>query len=137
MVQSQLMQKEESSTPVFDAGLETKLLASQLVSEVRKSPGHFSFTLTDLGVIEFAKAIQMAAMEERISSKQDMLGTNLFPDNDDSLISKKEAMEGFSVSHTTLWKWEKSGYLTPVRVGKRVYYRREDVKNLTKKEIPD
>ena len=134
MVQNQSKQKEEYSTPVLDAGFETKLLASQLVSEVRKSPGHFSFTLTDFGVIEFAKAIQMAALEERMESKQNKFGDNLFPNNDDTLVTKKEAMIGFSVSHTTLWKWEKSGYLTPVKVGKRIYYRREDIKNLTKKE---
>lgn len=134
MVQSQSKQKEEYSTPVLDAGFETKLLASQLVSEVRKSPGHFSFTLTDFGVIEFAKAIQMAALEERMESKQNKFGENLFPNNDDTLVTKKEAMIGFNVSHTTLWKWEKSGYLTPVKVGKRIYYRREDIKNLTKKE---
>ena len=134
MVQSQSKQKEEYSTPVLDAGFETKLLASQLVSEVRKSPGHFSFTLTDFGVIEFVKAIQMAALEERMESKQNKFGENLFPNNDDTLVTKKEAMIGFNVSHTTLWKWEKSGYLTPVKVGKRIYYRREDIKNLTKKE---
>ena len=134
MVQNQSKQKEEYSTPVLDAGFETKLLASQLVSEVRKSPGHFSFTLTDFGVIEFAKAIQMAALEERMESKQKKFETNLFPNNDDTLVTKKEAMIGFNVSHTTLWKWEKSGYLTPVKVGKRIYYRREDIKNLTKKE---
>ena len=134
MVQSKSKQKEEYSTPVLDAGFETKLLASQLVSEVRKSPGHFSFTLTDFGVIEFAKAIQMAALEERMESKQNKFGENLFPNNDDTLVTKKEAMIGFNVSHTTLWKWEKSGYLTPVKVGKRIYYRREDIKNLTKKE---
>lgn len=130
MVQGQLKQKENPNTPVLDAGLETKLLASQLVSEVRKSPGHYSFTLTDLGVIEFAKAMQMAAFEEH-ASKQDK-EVNLFPNSDESFITKKEAMLGFGVSHTTLWKWQKSGYLVPVKVGKRVYYKRSDIENIIK-----
>lgn len=130
MVQGQLKQKENPNTPVLDAGLETKLLASQLVSEVRKSPGHYSFTLTDLGVIEFAKAMQMAAFEE-YSTKQGK-EANPFPNSDDSYISKKEAMLGFGVSHTTLWKWQKIGYLVPVKVGKRVYYKRTDIEKLPK-----
>ena len=39
-----LNQKESPDAPTLDAGFEAKLLASQLVSEVRKSPGHYSFT---------------------------------------------------------------------------------------------
>ena len=97
---------------------------------MRKSPGHYSFTLTDLGVIEFAKAMQMAAFEEH-ASKQDK-EVNLFPNSDESFITKKEAMLGFGVSHTTLWKWQKSGYLVPVKVGKRVYYKRSDIENIIK-----
>lgn len=131
MVHNQLKTKENPNAPVLDAGLETKLLASQLVSEVRKSPGHFSFTLTDLGVIEFAKAMQLAAHEEYVLKQQDK-ETNLFPNSDESYITKKEAMLGFGVSHTTLWKWQKSGYLVPVKVGKRVYYRRTDIESLIK-----
>ena len=60
MVQGQLKQKENPNTPVLDAGLETKLLASQLVSEVRKSPGHYSFTLTDLTEIKLRHALEIA-----------------------------------------------------------------------------
>lgn len=130
MEHRQLKQKENQTAPVLDAGLETKLLASQLVSEVRKSPGHFSFTLTDLGVIEFAKAMQMAAFEE-YSGRQDE-ESHLFPNSDGSFITKKEAMIGFGVSHTTLWKWQKSGYLVPIKVGKRIYYRRTDIESLIK-----
>ena len=125
-----LNQKESSDTPTLDAGFESKLLASQLVSEVRKSPGHYSFTFTDVGVLAFAQAMQLAGMEERSATQN--ASKSLFPDSDNSLITKKEAMTGFNVSHTTLWKWQKSGYLVPVKVGKRVYYRRADIENLIK-----
>ena len=132
MVGNQLNHIESPNAPVLDTGLEMKLLASQLVSEVRKSPGHYSFTMTDRGMMEFAKAMQLAAMEEQEAMIQKTSAT-LFPDSDNSLITKKEAMQGFKVSHTTLWKWQKSGYLTPVKVGKRIYYRREDIHNLMQK----
>ena len=128
-IQSQFQQKENSSTPVLDAGLENKLLASQLVSEVRKSPGHYSFTLTDVGIIEFAKAMQMAALE---SGANQVKEASLFPNADGSYISKKDTMVGFGVSHTTLWKWQKSGYLVPIKIGKRVFYKRSDIEELIK-----
>ncbi len=127
---NRLNHNETSPNLIQDVDFESKLLASQLVSEVRKSPGHVSFTFTGPGVLAFARAMQMAALEERSSSKD--TSTSLFPDSDDSLITKKETMLGFNVSHTTLWKWQQSGYLIPVKVGKRVYYRRSDIQNLLK-----
>ena len=132
MVQGQSKQKESLGIPVLDAGLEARLLASEFVTEVRKSPGHYSFTMTDHGLIEFAKAWNLTAIEESMSKQRDD-STSLFPENDVALVAKKDVMLGLKVSHTTLWKWEKAGYLTPVRVGKRIYYRAEDIKSLTKK----
>ena len=129
----EVSQKNIQPIPTLDAGFEAKLLASKLVSEVRKSPGHFSFTMTDVGVIEFAKAMRLATLEDM--SKNEEKPTSLFPDSNGAFITKKEAMLGFGVSHTTLWKWQKSGYLTPVKVGKRVYYRREDIQSLTQREV--
>ena len=114
----------------MDANFEQQLLASQLVSEVHRTPGHVSFTFTDAGVLAFAKAMQMAVVEER--SAMQSSSQNLFPENDEAMISKKDAMIGFNVSHTTLWKWQRSGYLVPVKVGKRVYYKRSDIEQLTK-----
>ena len=131
MTKKQLNQTTPSRLPILDAGLETRLLASEFVTEVRKSPGHVSFTMTDHGLIEFVKAWNLARVEESLEAKQDT-SISPFPDNDSNLITKKEAMLGFRVSHTTLWKWQKTGYLTPVKVGKKVYYRREDIMSLTK-----
>ena len=130
---TEIIQNAASNTGCMDANFEQQLLASQLVSEVHRTPGHVSFTFTDAGVLAFAKAMQLAGAEER--SAMQSSSQNLFPESDGTMISKKDAMIGFKVSHTTLWKWQKSGYLTPVKVGKRVYYRREDIKNLTQKEV--
>lgn len=130
---TEIIQNAASNTGCMDANFEQQLLASQLVSEVHRTPGHVSFTFTDAGVLAFAKAMQLAGAEER--SAMQSSSQNLFPESDGTMISKKDAMIGFKVSHTTLWKWQMSGYLTPVKVGKRVYYRREDIKNLTQKEV--
>ena len=127
---TEIIQNAASNTGCMDANFEQQLLASQLVSEVHRTPGHVSFTFTDAGVLAFAKAMQMAVVEERSAMQSSY--QNLFPENDEAMISKKDAMIGFNVSHTTLWKWQRSGYLVPVKVGKRVYYKRSDIEQLTK-----
>ena len=124
MANEQVKQDVTSGFPTMDVNFEEELLASRLVSEVRKSPDHVSFTLTGFGVLAFAKAMQVSKMEEK---------TSVFPDADNELVSKSDVIKGLRVTHTTLWKWEKTGYLKPVRVGKRVYYRREDIKALSRK----
>lgn len=42
-------------------------------------------------------------------------------------MSRREVMAALKVSYTTLYNWEKSGYIHPVRVGSRVLYRRAEV----------
>lgn len=43
------------------------------------------------------------------------------------LMSLRQAAERLGVSRQTLHKWEAVGYLTPLRYGRRVRYRRCDV----------
>lgn len=43
------------------------------------------------------------------------------------LMSLRQAAERLGVSRQTLHKWEAVGYLTPLRFGKRIRYRRCDV----------
>lgn len=43
------------------------------------------------------------------------------------LLRSKEVCEKFDVSLCTLWRWEKAGYLTPKRLGKKRLYKAEDI----------
>ena len=45
----------------------------------------------------------------------------------EALLSKKEVMEKFSVCPGTLWNWERNGYLIPVKMNRKIYYRQADV----------
>ncbi len=46
----------------------------------------------------------------------------------DHLIRKEEARRMLgSPDPSTLWRWEKAGYLTPVRIGVKVFYRQSDI----------
>lgn len=122
-----LNQRSVSTPQTLDMDLEKKLLASQLVSEVRRTPDHLSLTLTGDGVLAFVEALQTFAIENSSSTPEN---GHLFPKMNDDLIAKKDVMEGLGVTHTTLWKWEKAGYLIPVRFGKKIYYKKDDLKKL-------
>lgn len=42
-------------------------------------------------------------------------------------LSKAEVMELFGVCDTTLWHWNNSHYLKPVKAGRKILYRKRDV----------
>jgi predicted DNA-binding transcriptional regulator AlpA len=48
----------------------------------------------------------------------------------DGLLDCKQVMELLNVKYETLWRWDKSGYLPCVKIGKRNNYRREDVEEI-------
>ena len=51
----------------------------------------------------------------------------------DHLIQKEEARGLLgSPDPSTLWRWEKVGYLKPVRIGGKVFYRRSDIDGVIK-----
>ena len=43
------------------------------------------------------------------------------------LVDLDTVKTGLDVSTTTLWRWQKTGYLVPVKLGGRVYYRQRDL----------
>jgi hypothetical protein len=44
-------------------------------------------------------------------------------------LTRKETAELLKVDLSTLYSWNKKGILRPVGIGKRVYYRRQDIEN--------
>ena len=48
----------------------------------------------------------------------------------DSRITKAAARERLKVDDTTLWRWDKCGYLKAIHIGRSVYYREADIKRL-------
>jgi hypothetical protein len=45
----------------------------------------------------------------------------------DGLIDSKQLKDMLNVKDGALWKWNKRGYLCPIKIGSRNFYRREDV----------
>ena len=48
----------------------------------------------------------------------------------EALLTKKEVLEKFNVCHTTLWNWERKGYLIPVKICRKVSYRQADIERI-------
>ena len=49
---------------------------------------------------------------------------------DDTFLSVSQAAALLNVNRSTLWSWEKKGYLKPVRIGRKVRYSLSKIKSL-------
>lgn len=116
--------KGMSKDPILEINIENELLMSQLISEIRKNPDHISLTMTGTGLMELIKAVQQVIYEEINEEKANQ------QDSDIELITKQDVIDKLHVSSTTLWIWEKRKYLVPVKIGRRIFYKRRDVNNL-------
>lgn len=47
--------------------------------------------------------------------------------NNDNLVPLKEVAETLNVSRCTLNRWNKDGYLIPIKIGRKVFYRQNDI----------
>ena len=80
-----------------------------------------SIRLSDLLAANEALVRQVRKEAEREAARRDLQAG-------DSLIQKEEARRRLgSPDPSTLWRWEKAGYLTPVRIGAKVFYRQGDI----------
>lgn len=50
--------------------------------------------------------------------------------DEDKLFTKQETMGLLGVSNPTLWRWEKAGYLIPIRIGGKIYYSQTQIEKL-------
>ena len=86
----------------------------------------------------------LEALAERVSElvMQKMVGkeeiqaaaqTDASPSGID-FLSKKEVMEKFGVSASTLWHWSKAGYLVPTKLGNKVLYRKSDIEDVLRRK---
>ena len=50
--------------------------------------------------------------------------------NENTLLSRRKVSELLGVDASTLWRWDKMGYLKAVRQGRRTNYRKSDIDDL-------
>lgn len=62
-----------------------------------------------------------------ISNTKSELEQLITDQNAETYLSSNKVMEMIGVSTTTLWRWQKTGYLVPINVGGKRRYRKSDV----------
>lgn len=56
------------------------------------------------------------------------------PQKKEMLISREATAKRLNVDLSTLWRWNKTGFLKPVKIGRSVYYREFDLDRLERGE---
>lgn len=108
----------------FDQVRDAELFAKKIIANISRGEKHISITLTDKSVIAFARELyRFILAENEANASGEEAGK-------DVLLTKKEVMERLSVSSTTLWQWARDEYLMPVKIGRKIYYRLDDINKL-------
>lgn len=87
-----------------------------------------SRTIVELSIDDLRSVVGDVLREERQKATEEARKGNT-PD----ILSRREVCKLLNVGFSTLWRWEKTGYLIPVKAGRKVYYLKKDVDNLISK----
>lgn len=49
-------------------------------------------------------------------------------------MTAKQVCDYLNIAHSTLWRWEREGYITPIRFGSRKRFNRSEVERVAKAE---
>ena len=66
------------------------------------------------------KEVVLSTIEEHQQAQQTEIVGN-------AEVSPDDAAAQLHVSKVTLWRWDNCGYLKPVRIGRKTYYRQSDL----------
>lgn len=98
-------------------------MRSTLIEECIENKMHLSIILKAEDIIELGNYILKKASEseyERLNEEE-------------VFYSVEEVMKLLNImDRSTLWRWNKKGYLVPSKVGKMLRYRKSDIDNLLK-----
>ena len=80
--------------------------------------------------------VNAADLKELFMSWQDERDNqlNAVQDVEDINLTADEVAAKLKVTKVTLWRWEKSGYLVPCKVGRKPFYLQSQVERLLRKE---
>ncbi|MBR6978646.1 MAG: helix-turn-helix domain-containing protein [Prevotella sp.] len=68
---------------------------------------------------QFVREILDEAMEAARNTKQP-----------ETYLDEDEVMQRLDVTHSTLWRWNKTGYLKTVKVGRKTFWKGSDITRL-------
>lgn len=97
----------------------TKKKNEMNIKDLLESGTAVTVAVTPADLQEFALYIMGKAEADKAQQQENKI-----------FLTPGETCDALGVKRTTLWRWERSGYLVPVRLGRFPRYRRTDVENL-------
>lgn len=98
-------------------------MRSTLIEECIENKMHLSIILKAEDIIELGNYILKKASESEYVRLNE----------EEVFYSVEEVMKLLNImDRSTLWRWNKKGYLVPSKVGKMLRYRKSDIDNLLK-----
>lgn len=67
------------------------------------------------------------AMGELYKNEQAKTAAAIAAHRERPTLTRQEAAQALNVTLTTLWRWDKIGYLQPVKIGTKVLYKATDI----------
>lgn len=89
------------------------------LQEIIQSGANVSITIGANDLLLFANQLVRSTKEE--------LESLILTKNKETHVTPDEASVQLHVDRSTLWRWAKSGYLTPVEVGGKRLYKQSDI----------
>ena len=89
------------------------------INELLTSGANVAVTVTPTDLKEFA----LCLIEETLAAKNQ-------DSEPETYMTPDEVANTIGVSKNTLWRWERTGYLVPVKIGRKSLYKRSKVDSL-------
>ena len=89
------------------------------IQEMIKSGSNALFVVSGCDLKEFALELIAESAAKPVEAEEKYLDV-------------LEVCELLNVSRNTLWRWNRTGYLTQIKVGRKPVYRQSDINNLCK-----
>ena len=111
-----------SFSPDYPSPAEPRQKMESILSLIESGVTGLTLTLKSEDLKEFAHLLIEKAKEQLLPV--------MVSASHEALLTKKEVLEKFNICHTTLWNWERKGYLIPVKIGRKVSYRQADIERI-------
>lgn len=92
------------------------------IQQLLESGANVTVSVTPADLKEFALSLINAAQEMGKQQKKE----------EERYLTTRETAKKLNVSGNTLWRWKRSKYLVPVKVGGTPYYKMSDIEKLLK-----
>lgn len=89
------------------------------IQEIINSGANVSITIDTNDLLQFANHLIRSTKEE--------LESTVRAKNKETYVTPYEASVQLHVDRSTLWRWAKTGYLTPLEVGGKRLYKQSDI----------